>query len=91
MSEEQPPLTLSHQSFVRGELEGKPCVVVYDASTDKTTVISAKSRGYPQAIAALMILEQASVPLPNSLKNPKTVIHKSRQPKLILPGSNASN
>jgi len=90
MSEHQSPLTLSHQSFVRGELEGKPCVVVYDAATDKTTVIGVHSRGYPQAIAALMILEQASVPLPKSLANPKTVV-KPRQPKIILPGSNATN
>lgn len=87
----QPPLTLHHVSFVRGELEGKPCIVVYDAADDKTTVIGFQSRGYQEALIAMAVLEQASVPLPKSARSPKTVIHQARKPKLILPGSNASN
>jgi hypothetical protein len=89
--EAQPPLTLHHVSFVRGELEGKPCVVVYDAATDKTTVIGFQSKGYGEALIALSVLEQAATPLPKSLRSSKTVILQARRPKLILPGSNASN
>lgn len=90
-ADKQPPLTLSHQSFVRGELEGKPCVVVYDSATDKTSVIAFHSKFYVQALAAFNILEISAKPLPESAKNKKTVIHMPKIPKLILPGSNASN
>lgn len=84
----QPPLTLTHKSFTRGEIEGKPCVVIYDESTDKTTVIVPQSKWYAQAMAAMDILEVASTPLPTSPK--KTILHR-RPSKLILPGTNASN
>lgn len=85
----QPPITLFHMSFTRGELEGKPCVVIFDESTEKTTVIGFQSRGYVEALMALAVLEQCSMPLPNSLKNQKTIVH--RKPKLILPGSISNN
>jgi len=84
----QPPLELHHISFTRGKVEGKPCVVVYDAAEDKTTVISVKSRYYAEAMAALEILTASSVPLPKPGK--KTILH-AKTPKLILPGSLASN
>lgn len=86
----QPPLSLGHLSYLRGELLGKPCVVVYNAAQDETTVIAEQSKWYAQAVAALTILESASVRLPKSLQGRKTVIHAEKR-KLILPGSNASN
>lgn len=88
---QQPALTLSHISFTRGELEGKPCVVVYDEATDKTSVIAFNSKDYDKAIIAMTILEVAASPVPKSALNKKTIIHKVQTPKLILPGSNASN
>lgn len=89
--EHQPPLTLHHLSFTKGELEGKPCVVVYNSMSDKTDVIAFKSKGYPEALIAMATLEMFGVPLPKSLTAPKTVLHKPRAPRLIVPGSNASN
>ncbi len=89
--EHQPALTLSHKSFVRGELEGKPCVVVYDSATDKTDVIAFKSKGYPEALVALATLELCATPLPKSALDPKTVIHTPKKPRLILPGTDASH
>ena len=90
-TEHQPPLTLSHKSFTRGELEGKPCVVVYDSATDKTEVIAFKSKGYDKALMAMTILEVVAAPVPKSALNAKTVIAMPKKPRLILPGSNASN
>lgn len=87
----QPALTLHHVSYTRGELEGKPCIVVYDSATDKTDVIAFKSKGYPEALVALATLELCSTPLPKSARDPKTVIHMPKAKKLILPGTNASN
>lgn len=89
--ERQPPLTLSHVSFVRGELEGKPCVVVYDSATDKTDVIGFHSKNYEKALMALTILEVVAAPVPKSALNARTSIAMPKKPRLILPGSNASN
>lgn len=87
----QPPLTLHHLSFTKGELEGRPCIVIYNSATDKTDVIAFKSKGYPEALIAMATLEMFGVPLPKSALAAKTVLHKPRAAKLILPGSNASN
>lgn len=89
--ETQPAVTLSHISFTKGEIEGKPCVVVYDCAADKTTVIGAESKGWDQAMMALAALEFIATPMPKSQRSPKTVISLPTKPKLILPGSNASN
>lgn len=89
--EHQPALTLSHKSFVRGELEGRPCVVVYDSAIDKTDVIAFKSKGYPEALIALATLEMVATPLPKSARDPKTVIHMPKKPRLILRGTDASH
>lgn len=89
-SEQQPPLTVGARSFTRGSIGGVPCVVIYDAGTDKTTVIAKESKWYANAMAALTILETCGIrlPLPKSAMNSKTIVKPSR---LILPGSNASN
>lgn len=87
--ETQPPITLHHVSYTRGELEGKFCVVVYNAHTDKTSVIAPESQGYKEAMAALMILEVSARQRAKAEK--KTVLHKATVPKLILPGSHARN
>lgn len=86
--EHQPALTIHHISFTPGMIEGKPCVVVYDAAEDKTSVIAPQSKFYENAMAALTILAASAVPVLKPEK--KTVLH-ARKPKLILPGSNASN
>lgn len=89
--EHQPPLTLHHLSFTKGELEGKPCVVIYDSSADKTTVIGFQSKGYPEALIAMATLEMFSAPLPKSMLNPKTKLAMPKKPKLILPGTDAQH
>lgn len=90
--EHQPPLTIHHVSYTRGELEGEPCLVVYDAATDKTSVVAFKSKGYPEAMVALATLELASIPVPKSARNAKTtVLHMPKKPRLILPGTDAKN
>lgn len=89
--EHQPPLTLSHQSFIRGELEGKPCIVVYDAALDKADVIAFASKNYEKALMALTILEVVAAPLPKSALNAKTKLALPKKPRLILPGTDASH
>lgn len=86
--EDQPALTLQHVSYTPGEIEGKMCLVIYNSHTDKTSIIGPKSIGYHEALAALLVLEVMSRPNPQAKK---TVLHNIRKPKLILPGSNASN
>lgn len=87
--ETQPPLTIGHISYTLGELEGQPCLVVYDAAEDKTLVVSAKSKFYANAIGALAVLAASTQKLPKALSDPKIIT--ARKPKLILPGSMAQN
>lgn len=70
------PLTITEKSYCRGVLDGAACVVVYNSNTDETTVIAAQSRWYRNAMAALEVLEAASVKLPGAPK--KTIIHARR-------------
>lgn len=70
------PLTITEKSYCRGVLDGNACVVVYNSNTDETTVIAPVSRWYKNALAALEVLEAASVKLPGTPK--KTIIHARR-------------
>jgi hypothetical protein len=70
------PLTITEKSYCRGVLDGNACVVVYNSNTDETTVIAKQSRWYRNAMAALEVLEAASVPIPAAPK--KTIIHARR-------------
>lgn len=85
----QPPLTLSHKSFVRGELEGKPCIVIYDSATDTTAVIAFNSKFYAKALTALTILEVCAAPSPK--KDYRNALAVPKKPKLILPGTDAQH
>lgn len=80
----QDELTVDQKSFTRGQLAGKPCVVIYDAVTDKTQVIAVQSRWYAKAIAALEILDAASTPLP--AHEQKTILHAPKRSRIIRPG-----
>ena len=91
VEEHQPPLTICHISYTRGELEGKPCIVVYNSATDKTDVIAFKSKNYDKALMAITLLEVCATPVPKSALNAKTAIAMPKKPRLILPGSDASN
>jgi hypothetical protein len=74
----QSPLTISEISYVRGQLDGEPCLVVYNAATDETTVVAKQSKFYANAMAALEVLAAASVKIPLAPK--KTIIHATRIP-----------
>ena len=77
-------LTVDQLSFTRGTLDGKPCVVIYDAVQDKTSIISWQSKDYVKAMAALSLLEVFSVPHPELEK--KTVLHAPKRSRIIRPG-----
>lgn len=71
-----PGLTITEVSYCRGMLDGKPCLVKYNATTDETTVVAPKSRFYANAMAALEVLDAATVKIPLARK--RTIIHPGR-------------
>lgn len=79
----QDELTVDQKSFTRGQLAGRPCVVIYDAVTDKTQVIAVQSKWYAKAMAAMEILEATSTPLP--ALDQKTVLHAPKRSRIIRP------
>lgn len=75
------PLQIDTRSYQRGVLDGEPCLVVYNAATDETTVVAKISRFYANAMAALEVLDAASTKIPLAPK--KTILQARKRIRAV--------